>query len=519
MTVRTGARSAPAADSTEQVSQMARSGGLSIAGAGVSAVAGIALAALITNGLSQTEAGTVFATTAVFLIATSFVQLGTEVGVVRWLPGLLVRSEPHHVRHVLRTALVPVLTAAALVATAGWVLARPLAGVIASDASSDLVTTEIRVLAVALPLTAVYNVLLAATRGLRTMVPTVAVESLGRSVAQLVGVAAVQLLSLGAVAVVVAYSVPYALALVAVVVWLGVLMRRSPSAPSPVPGAAAAAVAGFWRFTGPRAIGTTSQMLLKRSDIVLVAALRSPREAALYAAASRFVAIGQLGVQALQQALSPQLAALFAGDDHDVARDVYRATTAWSMLLAWPSYLVCAVLAPELLRLFGSGYGEVAGVAIVLSLAMLVSTGCGAVDAVLLMSGHAWLSLSNSLLALAVNVGANLLLIPKLGVMGAGLAWALAILVRNLLPLYQVSRMYGISPVGRETATVAAAALTCFGAVPFAVRLLTSTALPVVVALGLGAVAYLALVWRFRAPLRLGAFRGALRRRRRPAPA
>ena len=505
----------------DHVGRMARNGGRSIIGAAVSAIAGVALTAIITNGLDQSAAGTVFATTALFLIATSLVQLGTEVGVVRYLPALLLRGQARHLRAVLRHALIPVVVASVVAAGLCFVFAPTIARSVADGANPDLVTQQIRVLALFLPLTSSYNVLQAATRGLRSMGATVVVESFGRTVGQVVAVGLVQLMGLGAVAVVAAYSIPYALGLVATLVWLVALLRRFERKTGPArddrgagaAGSRADAVRGFWGFTAPRAVGTTSQMLLKRSDIVLVAALRSPKEAALYAAASRFVVIGQLGVQALQQALSPQLAALFADDDQDSARVVYRATTAWSMLVAWPVYLVCAVLAPELLRVFGKGYDSVAPVAVLLSLAMLASTACGAVDTVLLMSGHTWLSLGNNVLALVLNVGLNLLLVPHYGALGAGVSWTVAILVRNLLPLIQVTMKYKISPISRETVLVGVFAATCFGLFPLAVRLLTDGSGPVVAALVVGSAAYAALMWRLRVELQMSAFRGILRRR------
>ena len=514
----------PSGDAKEHVGRMARNGGRSFIGAAVSAVAGVALTAIITNGQDQSTAGTVFATTALFLIATSLVQLGTEVGVVRYLPTLLVRGQTRYLRAVLRRALVPVAVISVVVAVLCYVFASTIANSVADGADPELVAQQIRVLALFVPLTSMYNVLQAATRGLRSMGATVVVESFGRTVGQLAAVGLVQLLGLGAVAVVAAYSIPYALGLVATLVWLVVLLRRfdrqTDASPANAPGAAgdrADAVRGFWSFTAPRAVGTTSQMLLKRSDIVLVAALRSPKEAALYAAASRFVVIGQLGVQALQQALSPQLAALFANDDLHSARAVYGATTAWSMLVAWPVYLVCSVLAPELLRVFGRGYDSVAPVVILLSLAMLASTACGAVDTVLLMSGHTWLSLSNNVLALVLNVGLNLLLVPHYGALGAGISWTIAILLRNLLPLVQIIMKYKISPIGRETVLVGVFSSACFGLFPLAVRLLTAGSAPVVWALVVGAALYAALMWRLRVELQMSAFRGVLRRRRRVA--
>ena len=103
----------------------------------------------------------------------------------------------------------------------------------------------------------------------------------------------------------------------------------------------------FWSYTAPRAIARVTQTALKRSDIVLVAALASPAEAALYTAATRFIVLGQLFVQSVQQALSPQLSSLFARGEKQAANSVFQAATLWSMIAAWPLYLVMAGFAPS----------------------------------------------------------------------------------------------------------------------------------------------------------------------------
>ena len=51
--------------------------------------------------------------------------------------------------------------------------------------------------------------------------------------------------------------------------------------------------------------------------------------------------------------------------------------------------------------------------------AALLATACGPVDSVLLMAGRSWLSLRNSVVALVVNVGLNVVLIPLAGILYA----------------------------------------------------------------------------------------------------
>ncbi len=205
-----------------------------------------------------------------------------------------------------------------------------------------------------------------------------------------------------------AWALPYPIALVVAGTWLMFLMRRSHRKAKSLGESDRPAdvnmASQFWRFTAPRGVATIAQTLLKRSDIILVAALSSTKEAALYAAATRFVVFGQLAVQALQQALAPQMSATLARADHDAAQDMYRTTTAWAMALAWPVYIASAVLAPWILTIFGPQYSQAAGVVVVLSLAMLAATASGSVDTVLLMAGRSWLSLMNTGVALVVNL-------------------------------------------------------------------------------------------------------------------
>ncbi len=514
------ARSPAAGPPSAHLQTLVRSGALSVVGALVSAVAGVGLVAVLTQGLSRDVAGTIFASTALFLIATSVVQLGAEVGLVRYLPMQLATGRVADVLPTLRTAVLPVAALSVVVGAAAAVAAPVLAPLVAGDEHGEAVAGQIRVLAVFLPVAALLNVVLAATRGCRTMRPTVAVESLGRTLLQLLTVGAAVLCGAAATGVVLAWSVPYVVALAAAVWWLARLLARARSGPpaGSSAGGDEAPPTSFWRFTAPRAVAGIAQTLLKRSDIVLVAALRSPAEAALYTAATRFVVFGQLGVQALQQALAPQLSALFARGETRAAQEVYETATAWSILFAWPVYLGCALLAPLLLGLFGPGYEGASTVVVVLSLAMLVATASGAVDTVLLMSGRSWLSLADVGAALAVNVTLNLLLIPSHGILGAALAWAAAIVVRNALPLAQIRWSLQMSPLGPGTVWVAASALACLALPAGTLRLLGAGPAVVLLALVLGLVAYAGLLAVGRERVRLAALAQTLRRGRGPVP-
>src|SRR6185369_5165767 len=122
------------------------------------------------------------------------------------------------------------------------------------------------------------------------------------------------------------------------------------------------------------------------------------------------------------------------------ANHLYQVATGWLVLVTWPISLLVVLFAPLYLGLFGAGYRAGAPVVLVLAAAMLVATGCGMVDMVLAMAGRTSWNLLNVLVALAVTVGLDVLLIPRLGALGAAVGLACAMVANNLLPLIQVGR-------------------------------------------------------------------------------
>ena len=70
---------------------------------------------------------------------------------------------------------------------------------------------------------------------------------------------------------------------------------------------------------------------------------------------------------------------------------------------------------------------------------------------VLVTAGRSSWSLINGLLAVVVNVGLDVLLIPRYGITGAAIGWSAAIVVTNLMPLAQLAATVRLHPFGRGT--------------------------------------------------------------------
>ncbi len=506
----------PAAPGGPNLNRLARGGALNLVGAAVAGVQGLALVFLVAHLYPQRIAGTFFAATSLFIILQAVSGLGTDAGLLRWLPRHLALGDRAAARRTVPVALVPVAATAAigalvLLATAPWT-----AGHIGADDAEQAVGM-VRVLALFLPLAGAHDALLAATRGYGSMRPTVLVDKILRQTLQVGGVVAAAVLSDDAVWLAAAWAAPYLPCLVVAALWYRKISRAGGAAPAAAPPARLRPLAGdFWRFTAPRAFAQICQTAFQRADIVLVAALSSPREAAVYTAATRFIVISQLATQAVQNVMQPAVSRLMALADRAGAQRVFAVCASWNLALAWPVHLSIAVGAPVYVGSFGDGYrgtGEV--VTVILAMAMLVATATGARDVMLLMAGRSGLSLVNQSAALGVNLVLNVLLIPPFGIAGAAAARACGLLVRTLLALTQVRRILGMSPASAGLFWAGGSALLSFAAIPLAVRFVAGSS-PAALAAGLlpGAILYIARLWGGRERLSLTAFASLLPGRR-----
>jgi O-antigen/teichoic acid export membrane protein len=504
-------RTAPEADpgdaSLIHLRAFARGGVVNLLGVVASAVFGFALVVIVTRAYPPTQVGRFFIAVALFTLAMNVAVWGADVGLVRMIPRLRVLERGEDVRPMIRIAASTVFWIALSLAGLMFALAPALSEIVTAGVGQGSVEPLIRASAPFLPVAAVYTVLLATTRGLGRMGPTTAIDRIGRAAAQSLLALLVSVLGMGAVALIVGWALPYAIGCAVATLWLAAMIRRSSGLERSGDRSSRAVFAEFWRFALPRGLAGLFAVAVLWLDTLLIGALRSTEDAGLYAAAARYLAFGAFASQAVILAIGPTMSELLARRDRNTARSVYRAGTAWAMAVGWPVYLVLAVFAPAVLSIFGQGYVQAQHVLTILGLTMLIATAVGPVDVVLLMAGKSTWNLVNTAAAVVLNVALNLVLIPRLGITGAAIAWSASILTNNLAPLIQVRTLLHLDPLGREVLTVAAVSLVAFGVIPLGVRAALGADLgALVLGVGLGLAVYLPALWRLRLTLGVGLF-------------
>lgn len=498
--------------------RLARAGLISLIGGATGAVFGLILAIVVGRGLGVQGAGFFFQTVALFMIVANVLELGADTGLVRELSRQVSLGRYADLRRTVLIAVVPVLTVGVVMVAVLCLGAPVLAGLI--SAPSARATTE-GLIVHTMPfvvLASLVTVLLGGTRGLGSVLPFVSVYNVGLPVARVLLVLAALAAGFELFGVAQAWVIPSVLAAAVAAV---VLVRQLTLMPfeQAVPAAPRTPVRllarEFWSFSAPRGLAAALEIVLAWLDVLLVGALLGPAAAGIYAVASRCVRAGLLVDTAMRMAVSARISATLAVGDLERARNLLRRTTQSMILLSWPLYATLACFAPVVLDVFGAGFEAGTTTVELLCAAMMLLSGAGMVQTVLLMGGRSRWQLNNKVVALVVNIAANVVLMPVLGIAGAAVAWVLTVAVDTALATWQVQHRMAVRVSARALAAPVAVVLVTVVVPGVLVRVvLGATAVALAVHLVVAAILFTGACLVFRSRLGVGGLATMLPRSR-----
>ena len=216
---------------------------------------------------------------------------------------------------------------------------------------------------------------------------------------------------------------------------VGFVVVRRHAAPAPT------AVFRLALAGAPLAGLATLNIALATIDVVAVDYYRGSAEAGHYTAAARLAFISTSVLVVANAVLQPRIAALWELHQQARLQRLLRITTG---MLAVVAVLVAATLAigaPWFLGVFGGEFEDAVTPMRILAIGQFVTLASGPVGAVLLMTGNARRQIQATFVAVAVNIVANVVLISEYGAVGAAIATALALSVKNLIGAYWAWRV------------------------------------------------------------------------------
>ena len=162
---------------------------------------------------------------------------------------------------------------------------------------------------------------------------------------------------------------------------------------------------------------------------------------------------------------APRIADLYQRGRTETLHRTYVFATTWIVRLSLPAFILLILFPRDVVAIFGSGFSAAAAVTIVLVVGKAIDAATGPCAMMLKMSGRPALNMADNVAALALNIGLNLWLIPRYGILGSAVAWAVALGVVNLARAVQVRLTMRMWPFSTEIAValVAGAAAAVIG--------------------------------------------------------
>lgn len=185
--------------------------------------------------------------------------------------------------------------------------------------------------------------------------------------------------------------------------------------------------------------------LITSADVIMVSFFQSPDEVAVYFAASRTLALVHFVYFAVRAASAHRFSAYQHNQDLAGLTAYTRQATLWTF---WPSVAAGAgllLVAPLLLRLFGSEFESGYPLIALLMIGVLARASVGPADALLSMTGHQRSCAGIYAATFCINVLLNLILIPLLGLAGAAIATSCAILFEATALAITVKRKLNVT--------------------------------------------------------------------------
>lgn len=200
----------------------------------------------------------------------------------------------------------------------------------------------------------------------------------------------------------------------------------------------------WWRFALPWVVISLATDFFFDIDLLLLSHLLTREELAIFGVCTRIFSLVSFGVAAVYAVTMPDMFESNANADRDAFNRKVGEANVVASGVAILLFVVAVLGAPLALMLFGPEFSAGAAPLAILCLSLVVRSAMGPASIVLSIHDRPWASLPAIVLGLVTLFGANLVLVPAHGLVGAALAAIVAISIWSVALWFTALRMAGV---------------------------------------------------------------------------
>jgi O-antigen/teichoic acid export membrane protein len=389
-------------------------------------------------------------------VAGLICKFGMGYGAVRQIAFYTARNDENNVQQAIRLALlVPGIISIITAILLFW------AGDFISIAvfQKPGLALPLKYLVFTIPVITILHILLDVVRGFKKINLRVAVENYVLPLTNLLMISIFYLLGYRLEGAIGAFIAANAVSLTILIF----LNRKRIKKTGPAPFLKKKAALEFFKFSFPLTFVNIFAELKIRIDVLFLGLLSTAANTGIFFIALRLANLLAIPWQAANMVFAPMVSGYYARGEIEKIEYNYKNITKMMFMFSMFFWGFLLVFSRELLSIFGTEFEQGSGVVVPVCMGQLVKTSVGNAGPMLAMIGKSSLNLFIMIITLALLVVLNLVLIPRLGIVGAGIANLATVTVTSLLELYFIYYFLRIHPFRKDFIKPVIAALISTG--------------------------------------------------------
>jgi O-antigen/teichoic acid export membrane protein len=184
-------------------------------------------------------------------------------------------------------------------------------------------------------------------------------------------------------------------------------------------------------------------LLLTSTDIVLLHHFRNPDDVAVYYAAAKTLVLITFVHFAVSAAVGHRFSEYHVTKDHARLDEILSDSIRWTFWASLAATVVVLAMGPLLLSLFGAQFVDGYRLMLILAVGLMARASLGPVERLLNMLGEQRACAMVYAAAFVINFVIGVVLIPRIGVDGAAIATATALIVESVMLFFVTRRRLG----------------------------------------------------------------------------
>jgi len=193
----------------------------------------------------------------------------------------------------------------------------------------------------------------------------------------------------------------------------------------------------------PMLLASSMGLIVGWIDTFMLSYFIDEKSVGIYNVAFKVAFFSSILLTTINTVISPKIAKLSSENKHSEIKILMRKVSKILFIGATLIFLISIFNMELILSFFGSEFTEGIATLAILLVGQFISSYSGPVAILLQMTGYEKIFMYISIVAMVVNVGLNLLLIPELGYFGAAIASAFTLIFNNLCCVFFVKKRLG----------------------------------------------------------------------------